>query len=68
MYCKLHYLATLLSNLTQLQGTRDFILDKDHYVVQHLLSFTTHDASLTKRRGINYWSHKNCCFETGEFI
>jgi len=67
MHCKLHYLATFLSNLTQLQETRDFILDKDGCVIQRLLSFTTYDASLTKRGGI-VGAIKNCCFETGEIM
>ena len=64
-HCKLHYLATFLSNLTQLQESRDFILDKDRCVIQRLLPFTTYNASLTKRGGI-VGTLKNCCFETGE--
>lgn len=65
LHCKLHYLATFLSNLTQLQESRDFILDKDRCVIQRLLPFTTYNASLTKRGGI-IGTLKNCCFETGE--
>lgn len=65
-HCQLHYLATFISNLTQLQESRDFFLDKELCVIQRLLPFTTYDASLTKRRGI-VGALKNCCFETGEF-
>lgn len=67
VHCQLQYLATFLSNLTQLQETRNFILDKDRCVIQRLLSFTTYDASLIKRLGI-VGAIKNCCFETGDFM
>ena len=36
----LHYLGPLLSNLTQIQEARGYILDKDHCVLQRLLPFT----------------------------
>ena len=62
---KLDYLATFISNLTQLQEFRDFILNKDLCVLQRLLPFTTYNASLIKRRGV-VGVLKNCCFETGE--
>ena len=58
-------LATFISNLTQLQESRDFILDKDRCVIQRLLPFTMYSASLTKRGGI-VGALRNCCFETGE--
>lgn len=63
---KLNYLATFLSNLTQAQESRDYILDKDRCVIQRLLPFTTYSASLVKRGGI-VAVLKNCCFETSEF-
>lgn len=66
-HSRLNYLATFISNLAQLQESRDFILDKDRCVVQRLLPFTTYDASLIKRGGI-IGALKNCCFETGEFL
>ncbi|XP_068690495.1 protein HGH1 homolog [Montipora foliosa] len=62
-HCKLDYLAMFISNLTQLQEFRDFILNKDLCVLQRLLPFTTYNASLIKRRGV-VGALKNCCFET----
>lgn len=64
-HSNLQYLATFISNLTQLQESRDFILDKDRCVIQRLLPFTMYSASLTKRGGI-VGALRNCCFETGE--
>ena len=63
---ELNYFATFLSNLTQLQESRDYILDRDCCVIQRLLPFTTYSASLVKRRGI-VAVLKNCCFESSEF-
>ena len=63
---KLNYLATFISNLTQVQDSRDFILDKERCVIQRLLPFTTYSASLVKRGGI-VGVLKNCCFETSEY-
>lgn len=64
--CKqqLHYLATLLCNLTQIATARKFILDKSKCVVQRLLPFTTYKQSLIRRGGVVGILH-NCCFETG---
>ena len=64
-HTNLHYLATFISNLTQLQESRDLILDKDRCVVQRLLPFTAYNASLIRRGGI-VGALRNCCFETGE--
>lgn len=64
-HAKLNYLATFISNLTQVQESRDYILDKDRCVIQRLLPFTTYNASLVKRAGI-VGVLKNCCFETSE--
>lgn len=61
---KLHYLATFVSNLTQLQEARDFILDRKRCVVQRLLPFTQYQQSLVRRGGV-VGALKNCCFETG---
>lgn len=64
-HAKLNYLATFISNLTQIQESRDYILDKDRCVIQRLLPFTTYSGSLVKRAGI-VGVLKNCCFETSE--
>lgn len=62
---KLHYLATMLSNLTQLKEVRDMVLDKSRCVVQQLLPFTQYEESLVRRGGMAAVL-KNCCFDTGE--
>ena len=64
-HAKLDYLAAFISNLTQVQESRDYILDKDSCVIQRLLPFTTYGGSLVKRAGI-VGVLKNCCFETSE--
>ncbi|MBN3303479.1 protein HGH1 homolog [Amia ocellicauda] len=58
----LHYLGPLLSNLTQLPETRQFILDKDRCVVQRLLPFTQYEASAVRRGGV-VGTLRNCCFD-----
>ncbi|KAI4884241.1 hypothetical protein NFI96_001383 [Prochilodus magdalenae] len=58
----LHYLGPLLSNLTQLPETRQFILDKERCVIQRLLPFTQYDASVTRRGGV-VGTLRNCCFD-----
>ena len=61
---KLHYIGSLLSNLTQLPDTRHYILDKNRCVVQRLLPFTEYKDSVMRRGGVIATLH-NCCFETG---
>ncbi|XP_066531249.1 protein HGH1 homolog isoform X2 [Hoplias malabaricus] len=58
----LHYLGPLLSNLTQLPETRQFILDKERCVIQRLLPYTQYDASVTRRGGV-VGTLRNCCFD-----
>ncbi|XP_010889861.1 protein HGH1 homolog [Esox lucius] len=58
----LHYLGPLLSNLTQLPETRQFILDKDRCVVQRLLPYTQYEASTIRRGGV-IGTLRNCCFD-----
>lgn len=58
----LHYLAPLLSNLTQLPEARHFILDKDRCVIQRLLPFTQYEESITRRGGV-VGTLRNCCFD-----
>lgn len=59
---KLHYLGPLLSNLTQLQEARNYILDKNRCVVQRLLPFTQYQASAVRRGGV-IGTLRNCCFD-----
>lgn len=58
----LHYLAPLLSNLTQLPEARHFILDKDRCVIQRLLPYTQYEESITRRGGV-VGTLRNCCFD-----
>ncbi|XP_036371873.1 protein HGH1 homolog [Megalops cyprinoides] len=58
----LHYLGPLLSNLTQLPETRQFILDKERCVVQRLLPFTQYEGSTVRRGGV-VGTLRNCCFD-----
>ncbi|KAF3690254.1 Protein HGH1 -like protein [Channa argus] len=59
---KLHYLGPLLSNLTQVQEARNYILDKERCVVQRLLPFTQYQASAVRRGGV-IGTLRNCCFD-----
>ncbi|XP_051932531.1 protein HGH1 homolog [Hippocampus zosterae] len=61
-HTKLHYLAPLLSNLTQLPEARRFLMDKDRCVVQRLLPFTQFQASAVRRGGV-IGVLRNCCFD-----
>ncbi|XP_049588947.1 protein HGH1 homolog [Syngnathus scovelli] len=61
-HAKLHYLAPLLSNLTQLPDARRFLMDKDRCVVQRLLPFTQFQASAVRRGGV-IGVLRNCCFD-----
>ncbi|XP_042562626.1 protein HGH1 homolog [Clupea harengus] len=58
----LHYLGPLLSNLTQLPETRQFILDKERCVVQRLLPYTQYNESTVRRGGV-VGTLRNCCFD-----
>nr|XP_042717234.1 protein HGH1 homolog isoform X2 [Chrysemys picta bellii] len=58
----LHYLGPLLSNLTQLPETREFLLDRSRCVVQRLLPYTQYEASAIRRGGV-IGTLRNCCFE-----
>ena len=61
---KLHYLGPLLSNITQIQEARKYVLDKERCVIQRLLPFIDFKDSLVRRGGI-IGTLRNCCFETG---
>lgn len=60
---KLHYLGPVLSNLSQSNKVRKYILDKNKCVIQRLLPFTEYKESLIRRGGV-VGTLKNCCFET----
>lgn len=62
---KLHYLAPLISNLTQLKDVREAILDRNRCIIQKMLPFTTYEKSTTRRGGV-VATLKNCCFDTGK--
>lgn len=59
---KLHYLAPLLSNMTQLPEARNYMMDKDRCVIQRLLPFTQYQASVVRRGGV-IGTLRNCCFD-----
>lgn len=59
---KLHYLAPLLSNLTQLPEARSYLMDKERCVVQRLLPYTQYQASVVRRGGV-IGTLRNCCFD-----
>lgn len=61
--CTLDFVGPLLSNLSQLNEARKFILDRDRCIIQRLLPFTHYQKSMVRRRGI-VTALKNCCFET----
>ncbi|CAK6439028.1 unnamed protein product [Pipistrellus nathusii] len=58
----LHYLAPVLSNLSQRPAARAFLLDPHRCVVQRLLPLTQ-DPDSTVRRGGVVGTLRNCCFE-----
>nr|XP_001090013.3 protein HGH1 homolog [Macaca mulatta] len=58
----LHYLAPLLSNVSQLPAARAFLLDPDRCVVQRLLPLTQYPDSSVRRGGV-VGTLRNCCFE-----
>lgn len=59
----LHYLASLLSNLSQAKKVRKQIMDKDQCIIQRLLPFTEFHQSAVRRHGV-VGTLKNCCFDT----
>ncbi|XP_061641155.1 protein HGH1 homolog isoform X1 [Phyllopteryx taeniolatus] len=61
-HADMHYLAPLLSNLTQLPDARRFLMDKDRCAVQRLLPFTQFEASALRRGGV-VGVLRNCCFD-----
>ncbi|XP_061544788.1 protein HGH1 homolog isoform X2 [Phycodurus eques] len=61
-HANMHYLAPLLSNLTQLPDARRFLMDKDRCAVQRLLPFTQFEASALRRGGV-VGVLRNCCFD-----
>lgn len=58
----LHYLAPLLSNVSQRPAARAFLLDPDRCVVQRLLPLTQYPDSSVRRGGV-VGTLRNCCFE-----
>nr|SVE70525.1 EOG090X08WK [Daphnia similis]SVE71149.1 EOG090X08WK [Daphnia similis]SVE71781.1 EOG090X08WK [Daphnia similis]SVE72407.1 EOG090X08WK [Daphnia similis] len=60
---RLHYLASVLSNLSQLPAVRSYIFDPSRSCLQRLVSFTDYKDSIS-RRGAILGLIKNCCFET----
>nr|SVE83752.1 EOG090X08WK [Daphnia pulex] len=60
---RLHYLAAVFSNLSQIPAVRSYILDPSRTCLQRLVSFIDYKDSTTRRGGI-LGLIKNCCFET----
>ena len=58
------YLATILSNITQLEEARLLILDKELCILPRLLPYTVYKNSLVRRGGIA-GALRNLCFEVG---
>jgi hypothetical protein len=63
-HADLHYLAAVLSNLSQIRQVRCKIMDKEQCIIQRLLPFTEFKQSAVRRAGI-VGTLKNCCFDTG---
>ncbi|KAL3270560.1 hypothetical protein HHI36_021097 [Cryptolaemus montrouzieri] len=59
---KLNYLGPWLSNMTQDQRVREYILDPEKCVIQRLLPYTEYKESIVRRGGI-IGTLRNCCFE-----
>ncbi|KAL1500794.1 hypothetical protein ABEB36_006237 [Hypothenemus hampei] len=59
---KLHYLASIFSNLSQSSRVRSYILNKNKCYIQKLLPFLDYTGSLIRRGGVA-GTLKNCCFE-----
>ncbi|KAK3084635.1 hypothetical protein FSP39_016616 [Pinctada imbricata] len=58
----LHYLASILANLTQVKSIRSEVLARDQYVIQKLLPFVDYQDSSIRRHGV-VCCLRNCCFE-----
>ncbi|KAF4527157.1 hypothetical protein B566_EDAN007197 [Ephemera danica] len=58
----LHYLAPLISNLSQLTQVRRMLLDPERCVMQRLLPFTQYTESSIRRGGV-ISTLRNCCFD-----
>ncbi|XP_023346484.1 protein HGH1 homolog [Eurytemora carolleeae] len=58
----LRYLATVLSNLSQLSAVRQKILDREQCIIQRFLPFTEYTGNIVKKGGI-IGALRNCCFE-----
>lgn len=61
---RLHYLSTLLSNLTQVSKLRQILMDHTKCIFQKLLPFVQFEDSLVRRGGV-IGTIRNCCFDTG---
>ncbi|XP_036597417.1 protein HGH1 homolog [Trichosurus vulpecula] len=61
-HAPLHYLASLLSNLSQLPEARDFLLDPNRHLIQRLLPLIHCPDSAVRRMGV-VGTLRNCCFE-----
>ncbi|XP_068953139.1 protein HGH1 homolog [Petaurus breviceps papuanus] len=61
-HAPLHYLASLLSNLSQLPGARAFLLDPNRCLIQRLLPLIHCRDSAVRRMGV-VGTLRNCCFE-----
>ncbi|XP_008068181.1 protein HGH1 homolog [Carlito syrichta] len=59
----LHYLAPLLSNLSQRPEVRAVLLDPNRFVIQQLLLLTRQHPENSVRRGGVVGTLRNCCFE-----
>ncbi|KAL4222372.1 Protein hgh1 [Mactra antiquata] len=59
----LHYLAAIMSNLSQVREIRNRIMDKEQCTIQRLLPFTEFKQSSVRRAGV-IGTLKNCCFDT----
>ncbi|XP_072458799.1 protein HGH1 homolog isoform X1 [Notamacropus eugenii] len=61
-HAPLHYLASLLSNLSQLPAARAVLLDPDRCLIQRLLPLIHCPDSAVRRMGV-VGTLRNCCFE-----
>ena len=59
-----HYLATVFSNMSQLQAARLLFLDREKCIIPRLLPYTQSE-SLTKRGGV-VGLLRNLCFQVGQ--
>lgn len=64
-HAKLHHLATVFSNITQIPAARQLFLDQAKNFIPRLLPFLQYKDSLTRRGGIAGLM-RNLCFEVGQ--